>query len=90
MKRITDFTNSTKNLLVTDDASDYWISGETGQAVIRLSLNRFYKVSYTLYTYVYITGCQGGAVGIGLNCQSRGWQIESQLGQCGKKFSASF
>ena len=35
-------------------------------------------------------GCQGGAVGRGSDCQSCGWQIESQLGQIGKKPSASF
>ena len=27
----------------------------------------------------------GGAVGRGLDCQSRGWQIESQLGQSDQK-----
>ena len=35
--------------------------------------------------FIRIRGCQGGAVGRGLDCQSWGWQFESQLGQINKK-----
>ena len=38
---------------------------------------------------IYIIN-QGDAVGRDFDCQSCGWQIESQLGQIGKMPSASF
>ena len=40
-------------------------------------------VIYSVVTVV--TWCQSGADGRGLDCQSCGWQIESQLGQINKK-----
>ena len=51
---------------------------------------------HVIFEYIYISksrmsrGCQGGAVGRGLGCQSCGWQIESQLCQIDKKPSTRF
>ena len=43
-------------------------------------------IRYVLYITGYSPGCQCGPVGRGLDCQSCGWQIESQLGQIEKSF----
>ncbi|XP_067948106.1 uncharacterized protein [Watersipora subatra] len=46
VKRIQDVTFSPSNLLNSDELSEFWISGEGGQATITLSFDRFYRILY--------------------------------------------